>query len=625
MSKGKLLFLGLGAFLLPLLAGGAWLLLDPNWSPFGDPVYTDEIPDKAPKRPDRRLLERYAHKALPEILSALKAQTASSAPSEGSGPANAATTAFLAMLPEGPFPFPGGAKARDEAGLKQLLGRIESSSGAFPETVEERWQCLLAMAALGARSAAIPDTFRQGVRFDAENDTYGIRLVLQDSSLAGPLALGDFDGQEGLEIVTEGGTALYQLEPEGELRALEGLAGTEPGDRLYPVDFDRDGALDLYIARGGGLPDSLLRNAGDGRFVDETIERGLLVFGDTTAVVWLDYDQDGRPDLLLGYRDRPLELFRQTESGAFQPLAWELKLWVPRGVLALAAADADGNGFTDLFIAREDGRNQLLLSQPAPLWSEWRFAPTEESFTLADGVPVTCAQFFDFDRDGRSDLLLASGEAWAGSVGLFHNSGEGRYREVTTEAGLEINRPVHSLAVVDLDLDGYEDLLFGTAALTPDGVFANQGGSGFREVTVVTQGGWLGEVRQWHAIDLRVPGRIELLATLTDGQVRHLAIEGVENQWLQIAAPGAEPGTRVVVSARDRDWVLHTLQASFGEEGVLTLGLGGAESIERLEFYEAAGAEPFHQLEGVRPNQRLLLELPSRPASPPAAAASPAE
>ncbi len=618
MSKRVLIFLALGAFLLPFVAGGVLLFLYPEYNPFVDPVYTDTIPETRPKHPDRRLLERHAGRPIADILAAAKAEREAAAAKDPALalPVPPDPPAILAMLPDAPLPFPADAAPRDEAGLKAFVTSQKQGGEAGLATPEERWQFNLALAALGVKPESVPEAIRLDTRPAPENDTFPVRLLPRSVELTGPLALGDFDGEDGAEIVAAGGSALFKVGDDGTPAALDGLEGVEPGHSLWPADFDHDGHLDLFLARGGGLPDSLLRNEGGGRFADETVALGLLAFGDTTAAVWLDYDQDGRLDLLAGYRDRPLELYRQTAEGGFQPVAWDLKLWVPRGIVALAAADVDGDGFPDLLLAREDGRARLLLSRPAGAWSDWRFEEVAGEFGFASGTPVSAARFFDCDNDARPDLILATALSGGeeGALRLLLNAGEGGFADATEAAGLEIREGVRSLGVADLDLDGYEDLLLGTGPLVPDRVFANQGGTGFREVTVAAQGGWLGETTAWATADLGGNGGVDLFAVKRDGRVRWLEATGSEDRWLRVAAPGQPAGTRLVVSVRDGDWVVHTFQRRFGEEPVLTLGLGAGEIVERLEIYDATGAGPLKAMEKIEPNQRIVVELPQGPA-----------
>lgn len=619
MSKRTLIFIALAAFILPFLAGGVLLYLYPELSPFGDPVYTDEVPATRPKRPDRRLLERHAGQPIADIIAAAKRdREAALAKDPTLAPAKTDPPAILAMLPDAPLPFPEGSVAADEAGLKEFVTNTKAGAEAGSLSPEDRWQFNLALAALGVKPDQIPEAIRMPTHPSPENDTDPLRLLARPAALTGAVALGDFDGEDGPEIVASGGSALFKTGADGKLVALDGLKGIEPGDGLYPADFDADGDLDLFVTRRGGLPDSLLRNEGGARFRDETVELGLLGFGDTTAAAWLDYDQDGLLDLLVGSLDRPLELYHQTSAGLFQPVAWDLKLWVPRGIVSLAAGDVDGDTHPDLFLAREGGGARLLLSRPADDWSQWRFAEAEGKFGFPSGAEVSAALFFDSNQDQRTDLLLATASPDpAGSLRFLLNEGEGRFTEATEAAGLIRKEPVLSLAAADLDLDGFDDLVAGTRALSPDRVFLNQGGTGFREATVSSQGGYLDETVAWATGDLEGNGSTDLLSVKRDGRVRWLEATGSPARWLRIALPGQPAGTRVEVSARDQDWVLRTTTRVIGQEPALTVGVGGGETIERLEVFEAGGKEALKSLEAVEPNRLVVIELPKRPGKRP--------
>ncbi|MCB1206234.1 MAG: VCBS repeat-containing protein [Verrucomicrobiae bacterium] len=620
MSKRTLLLIAAGAFLLPFLAGGILMLVKPEWSPFGKPVFTEEIPAKRPPRLDQHLIDRHAGKAIADIIATAKAEReAALAKDPTLDPPVAGPPILLAMLPDAPLPFPGDVKAADEAGLKEFVTQMKSGPSAGPSTPEERWQFNLALAALGIDPADVPESIRMQTRPAPESDTYPVRLLPRPVELKGPVTAGDFDGGGDIEIVASGGASLFKVGGEGTLVALEGFSGVEPGDGLFPADFDGDGDLDLYVTRKSGLPDSLLRNEGSGHFSDETIAFGLLAFRDTTTAAWIDYDRDGRLDLLVGSLDQPLELYHQDESGSFHPVAWDLKLWAPRDTTLLAVADVDADGYPDLFLGRRGVPSRLLLSRPTEGGNSRRFEAAPLPNPFGPQTDLSSAAFLDLENDGLPDLLLATAtpDPAKGSLCLLHNEGGGSFADVTVDAGLMHGEKVHSLGVADLDLDGFSDLLLGTAALSPDRVFANLEGTGFRAVTFASGGAFLDETVSWTTADLGGDGSADLLSTKSDGRVRWLEASGGGSQWLRVFLPEEPAGTRLAISTRDPDWVAETRLFTISESRLVTLGLGEGESIERLEVFRPGESVAAKTLESLKPGQTVTIELPPAPAKRP--------
>ena len=100
------------------------------------------------------------------------------------------------------------------------------------------------------------------------------------------------------------------------------------------------------------------------------------------------------------------------------------------------------------------------------------------------------AGWFDFDGDGRLDLLCINGNVLRGSpdpakvAALYHNRGDGTFEDVTARAGLDV--PIYGMgfAAADVDNDGDQDLLL--YGLHRSLFFLNDGAGSFRDATVTT-------------------------------------------------------------------------------------------------------------------------------------------
>lgn len=117
----------------------------------------------------------------------------------------------------------------------------------------------------------------------------------------------------------------------------------------------------------------------------------------------------------------------------------------------VALGDIDGDGLADLYFCGLDAPNALYRNL-----GNWRF----EDITARAGVacadqPSTGAAFADVDGDGSLDLLVAG---LGRGVRLFLNDGRGRFREVTDAAGLRSTAGTATLALADIDGDGWIDL-----------------------------------------------------------------------------------------------------------------------------------------------------------------------
>ncbi|MBN2287809.1 MAG: VCBS repeat-containing protein, partial [Candidatus Glassbacteria bacterium] len=146
-----------------------------------------------------------------------------------------------------------------------------------------------------------------------------------------------------LYVVGQNRDNLYRSNGNGSFSAVDmqaaGLGGSQGGFGITWGDFDNDRNPDFYKTRGeSGQPDInvLYRGLGDGTFEDYTYESGSNDPGEYRGAAWLDYDLDGRQDLLLNNRSGKLRLYRNIGT-------WENNHYL-RVRLAGTRSNADGIG-----------------------------------------------------------------------------------------------------------------------------------------------------------------------------------------------------------------------------------------------------------------------------------------
>lgn len=197
-------------------------------------------------------------------------------------------------------------------------------------------------------------------------------------------------------------------------------------------DVDGDGWPDLYIVRWGR--DLLLRNNGNGTFRDITAERFRRADGSPgtdwkngNAVLFFDYDLDGRLDLYVGnyFPDVDLwdlestrimhdsfetarnagrnQLFHQEKDGRFVERAVEAGVDDPGWTLAVGSADLDQDGWPDLYAANDFGPDQLFLNR-----RDGTFANVTEQAMGFDTKKGMNVDFGDVNNDGWLDIYVTN-------------------------------------------------------------------------------------------------------------------------------------------------------------------------------------------------------------------------
>ncbi len=241
-----------------------------------------------------------------------------------------------------------------------------------------------------------------------------------------------------------------------DVAAKVGIADAEDTRASAWGDFDGDGNLDLYVgfARSTGIPNKLYRNDGDGtHFTEVGRKMGVDIVGESRQISWIDYDNDGRVDLFVAFRDRPNALFHN-EGDRLRDVAKEMGVADPRKTVGAAWFDMDQDGKLDLFVTNQDGDANGFFHNEGT-----RFVDIAAKLGM-DGAgrpPVfggVGPAVGDFDNDGLLDLFLAN----YGPNDLYKNLGGGRFRNVASDMG--VAGEYHAVSAVwgDYDNDGRSDL-----------------------------------------------------------------------------------------------------------------------------------------------------------------------
>ncbi len=201
------------------------------------------------------------------------------------------------------------------------------------------------------------------------------------------------------------------------------------GASVSIVDFDRDGWPDIYVVNSAeGSKNALYRNMHDGTFKDVAPEMGIADVnqpgtGVSMGAVWGDYDNDGYEDLYLIKWGKP-ELFHNDHGHGFTRVTEQAGL--PAWINANTAIwfDYDGDGLLDLFVGGYYDENLDL----------WHLTTTR----------IMPNQFEYANNGGRKYL--------------FHNLGNGKFKEVSAQVGIKSRRWALAAAAADLRGTGHPDL-----------------------------------------------------------------------------------------------------------------------------------------------------------------------
>jgi len=304
------------------------------------------------------------------------------------------------------------------------------------------------------------------------------------------------------------------------------------------VDLDRDGWDDFYVQERSGR-NLFFRNQQDGTFVEEAAARGLDFDGNTCSALFVDLDNDGDEDAVIG---GTLERTRMLENidGVFHDRTgtWAAEEDLPFLVSSLNAIDYDNDGLLDIYVSTY-GANFVNFSISAIRKPSKRNQGADTH--LLNYLPQKDFDYLYTQMEQRAvDMRVDTNRPGPPNV-LLHNLGNGRFEVAKGADVLRIFYNCYQSTWSDVDQDGDLDV-YCANDFAPNFFFRNEGDGKFVDATEELQLADIGFGMGVSFGDFDNDGRQDLYVTnmfsKAARRVVSFFIEGGVNYDPSLIAPG---------------------------------------------------------------------------------------
>lgn len=279
-------------------------------------------------------------------------------------------------------------------------------------------------------------------------------------------------------------------------------------------DFNGDGCQDLIVANadvGSSFRNVFLfKNNCNGKFSDVTAGSGILDLPHRSAA-WADFNNDGFLDLVVGtiMAGAPPILYKNQGGGIFDDVSLEAGITKEGGIVGHTIwVDYDRDGWVDLFQANETFVVESFLYHNE---GDGTFKEVSEGSGLGEFNITNSAIWFDFNNDGFPDLFLAN----KGLNKLYLNNGNGTFTDITDDAQVGGDPEWNSVAacVGDFNGDRFFDLYVVNISSPRNALYRNNSDGTFTDITFEAGTEDVGDGRTCAWVDFDNDGRLDLFTT----------------------------------------------------------------------------------------------------------------
>jgi len=494
-------------------------------------------------------------------------------------------------------------------------------------------------------------TERAGIHFVHNNGAFGKKYLPE--TMGPGVAFIDYDNDGWPDIFIVNGTnwpgqpskhstpKLYHNNHDGTFTDVTHKAGLDieiMGMGVAVGDYDNDGYDDLFVTAMG--QSHLFHNNGNGTFTDVTQKAGLLGPKEfSTSAAWVDYDKDGKLDLVVAnyvrwsiegdlyctldgksksyctpesYKGTAVRLWHNRGDGTFEDATKKAGLGdATSKTLGIAVLDYDNDGWPDLLLSNDTQPNKLYRNNGNGTFTEKAVlagvAFSEDGVARA-GMGVDAA---DYDRSGVFSLLITNFSNQM--ISLYHNEGKGLFVDEAPRS--EIGRDTlltlgFGCFFFDYDLDGWPDIFIANGHIDsniqkvqpnvkyamPPHVFRNLGKGNFLETTKslgtafdsprVGRGAAYGDVNN--------DGRLDLLLSTNGGRAYLF-----ENDATGESAQQKSLRIKLVGTKSNRDGIGSMVKLTAGGESQLEMMRSGSSYMSASELVLTFGLAKHTQADAI--------------------------